>query len=93
VSEKTSCHIKSIAGDAWKYLNKLRDLYDTHFELEFIQLQLSLFNFELKDGDSMALALEIKDIKYDLDASYVKFDITLTTYIKALYFTYCNYLE
>lgn len=38
MSEEISYHIKFAVGDAWKDLKKLKDLYDTHFDLEFIQL-------------------------------------------------------
>jgi len=49
VSEEISHHIKFVVGDALKNLKKLTDLYDTNSQLEFIQLQLKLFNLELKD--------------------------------------------
>ena len=67
---------------------KLRDLYDSHSELEIIQLLMKLFNLELKDNDPMKLA-----IFYDIDATGVKVDIQLTAFIKALYPTYTHYLE
>jgi SH3-like domain-containing protein len=37
VSEEVSHHIKSIK-DSWGALKKLKDLYDSHSELELIQL-------------------------------------------------------
>lgn len=30
VIEEISCHIKLVAGDAWKNLKKLKDMYDTN---------------------------------------------------------------
>jgi hypothetical protein len=54
VSEGVSHHIASI-NDSYSALNKLNYLYDTHFELELIQLMVKLFNLELKNDDPMAL--------------------------------------
>lgn len=53
---------------------------------------MKLLNLELKDNDPMALALEIKAISHDINATSVKVDISLTTFIKALYPTYLHYL-
>jgi hypothetical protein len=54
---------------------------------------VNLFNLELKNDDPMALALEIKAIMHDIEATRVKIDIPLTTFIKALYPTYSHYFE
>jgi hypothetical protein len=55
VSEEVSHHIASI-NDSYGALKRLNDLYDTHSELELIQLMLKLFNLELKNDDPMDLA-------------------------------------
>jgi len=41
----------------------------------------------------MTLASEIKAIMHDIDATRVKIDLPLTTFIKALYPTYSHYIE
>lgn len=56
MSEDVNHHINSISN-AWGALKKLKDLYESHSELEFIQLQLKVLNLELKENDPMALAL------------------------------------
>jgi hypothetical protein len=55
LSEEVSCHIAYI-NDSYSSLKRLNDLYDTHFELELIQLMAKLFNLELKNDDPMDLA-------------------------------------
>jgi hypothetical protein len=92
VSEEVSHHIASI-NDSYSALKRLNDLYDTHSELELIQLMVKLFNLELKNDDPMDLASEIKAIMHDIEATGVKIDLPLTTFIKALYPTYSHYLE
>ena len=92
VSEKVKCHIRSI-DDAWNALKKLKDLFDSHSELELIQLQLKLFNLELKNDDPMALISKIRAIMHDIESTSVKIDIAFVVLIKALYPTYSNYLE
>jgi hypothetical protein len=87
-----SCHIASIS-DSYGALKRLNKLYDTYFELEFIQQMLKPFNLELKNDDPMALASKIKAIMHDIEATGVKIDLPLTTFIKALYPTYSHYLE
>jgi hypothetical protein len=74
MSEEVNRHIVSIIDSysAWK---KLKDFYDTHSELELIQLLVKLFNLELKNDDPMALASEINDIMHDIDATGVKIDL------------------
>ena len=56
-----SRHLDS-SKSAWEALKKLKDLYDSHSELEIIQLLMKLFNLELKDNDPMKLAYEIRAI-------------------------------
>ena len=55
VSEEVSRHLVSSKSD-WVELKKLKYLYDSHSELEIIQLLMKLFNLELKDNDPMKLA-------------------------------------
>jgi len=59
VSEEVNCHISSIY-DTWNALKKLKDFFDSHSKLELIQLQLKLFNLELKNDDPMALISELE---------------------------------
>ena len=92
VSEEVSRHLVS-SKSAWEVLKKLKDLYDSHSELEIIQLLMKLFNLELKDNDPMKLASEIRAIFHDIDATGVKVDIQLTAFTKALYPSYTHYLE
>ena len=92
VSEEVRIH-SVCSKSAWEALNKLKDLYDSHSELEIIQLLMKLFNLELKDNDPMKLAYEFRAIFHDIDATGVKVDIQLTAFIKALYPTYTHYLE
>ena len=61
ISEKVSRHLVS-SKSACEVLKKIKDLYDSHSELEIIQLLMELFNLELKDNDPMKLASEIRAI-------------------------------
>ena len=54
---------------------------------------LKLFNLELNDNNTMAVAYEIKAITHEIDAISVKVDLPLTAFIKVLYPTYSHYLE
>jgi hypothetical protein len=92
VTEEVSRHILS-STTAFKALEKLKDLYDSHSELEIIQLLMKLFNLELKDNNPMKLASKIKAFFHDIDSTGVKVDLQLTSFIKALYPTYSHYLE
>lgn len=92
ISEEVSKHITSI-DDAWSALKKFRELYDSHFELELIQLQLKLFNLQLQNDDPMALISKIRAIIHDIVAIGVTIDIALVALIKALYPTYSTHLE
>lgn len=65
----------------------------THFEVELIQLQLKLFNLELKNNDHMALISEIRKIMHDINCIRVKINIALVALIKTLYPTYSIYIE
>ena len=68
-------------------------MYDSHYEVEIIQLLMSLFNLELKGNDPIKLTFEIRDICHDIDPTGVKVGIQLTTFIKTLYPSYTHYLE
>jgi hypothetical protein len=81
VTEEVSRHIISNTT-MFKVLEKLKDLYDSHSELEIIQLLMKLFNLELKDNNPMKLASEIKSLFHDIDSTSVKVDLQLTTFIK-----------
>ena len=50
ITEEVSRHIISCKS-AFATLKKLKDLYDSHSELEIIQLLIKLFNLEMKDND------------------------------------------
>ena len=91
VSEEVSTHLV-YSKRAWEALKKLKYLYDSHSELEIIQLLMKLFNLELKDNDPMKLASEIRAIFHDIDATGVKVDVQLIAFIKALYHSYTHYL-
>jgi hypothetical protein len=92
VTEEVRRHILS-STTVFKALEKLKDLYDSHSELEIIQLLMKLFNLELKDNNPMKLASEIRALFDDIDSTGVKVDLQLTTFIKALYPTYSYYIE
>jgi hypothetical protein len=77
----------------FKALEKLKDIYDSHLELEIIQLLMKLFSLELRDNNPMKLSSKIKSLFHDIDSSGVKVDLQLTTFIIALYPTYSHYLE
>ena len=81
VSEEVSRHLVS-SKSAWEALKKLKDLYDSHSELEIIQLLMKLFNLELKDNDPMKLAYEIRAIFHDIDAIGVKVAFNLLHLLK-----------
>jgi hypothetical protein len=92
VSEEVSRHMIS-CKTAFQALKKLRDLYDSHSELEIIQIIMKLFNLEMKDNDPMKLASEIRALYHDIKATGVEVDLQLIAFIKSLYPTYSHYLE
>ena len=51
---------------------------------------IKLFSLELKNDDSLALALEVRSIMHDIKATSVEIDIPLIAYVKALYPTYSH---
>lgn len=92
VSEEVNHHTVSIKN-TYVELKKLKDLYDSHSELEVVQLMVKLINLELKDDDPLSLASKIRAIMYGVDATIVKINIPLRTFVKALYPTYSHFLE
>lgn len=71
-------------------LQILKELYDSHSELEIIQLLLKLFNLDMKENH---MASEIKVIFHDIEATSVKLDLQLFAFVKALHHAYSHYLE
>ena len=59
VNEEAGCHISPFLK-AFKALQKLKELYDSHSALEVVQLMIKLFSVELQNDDPLALALELK---------------------------------
>jgi len=92
VNEEVSRHIFPFST-AFEALQKLKELYDSHSALEFVQLMIKLFTLELQNNDPLALASEVKSIMHDIKATKVELDIPLITFLKELYLTYSNYLE
>ena len=74
-------------------MKNLKDLYESHSEFEIVQLMVKLFNLDLKDDNSLALAFEIRSIRHNVDVTGTKMGIRLTTFFKAFYLTYSHYLE
>ena len=58
VSEEVSQQIL-LAKSYFETLKTLKDLYDSHSEMEIIKLMLKLFSLEVKDNDPMLFASEI----------------------------------
>ena len=92
VSEEVSQHV-FLAKSYFKALKALKYLHDSHFEMEIIQLMLKLFSLEVKDNDHMLIAYKIKSIKHKIQASSMKHDLSLASFVKLIYPTHSNYLE
>lgn len=92
VNEKVSFHISPFLN-AFEALQNLKEMYDSHFELEVVNLLIKLFSLELKNDDSLALASKFRSIMNDIKTIGVQIDIPLTAYVKVVYPTYSNYLE
>ena len=73
ITEEVSRHIISCKS-AFAALNKMEYLYDSHLELQIIQLLMKLFNLEMKDNDPMKLASKIRALFHDIEATVVKVD-------------------
>lgn len=91
-NEEVTCRIAPFTN-VFSALKKLKEVSDSHTQLEVVQLMIKLFNLELKDDDSLALASEIRAIMHDGEATSVKMDVLLKAFVKALYPTYSHYLE
>jgi len=61
VNEEVSFHISPFSN-AFKALQKMKELYDLHSALEVVQLMIKLFTLELQNNDPLALASEVKYI-------------------------------
>ena len=92
VNEEVSFHISPFSN-AFEALQKLKELYNSHSELEVVQLMIKLFSLELKNDDPLALASEVRSIMHDIKTTGVQINIPLIAYVKAIYPTYSNYLE
>eukprot|EP00253_Pinus_taeda_P016865 PITA_16865 len=68
INKEVSRHISSYST-AFEALQKLKELYDSHFALEFVQLMTKLFTLELQNNDPLALASEIKSIMHDIKST------------------------
>lgn len=78
VTENVNWHINNL-DTKWGTLKELKDLYDLHLELEFMQLQLKLFNLEMKDNDPLSLASKINVMKHGIKVIGGQVDITRST--------------
>jgi len=92
INEEEICHISPFSK-VFEALQKLKEIYDSHFGLEVIQLMIKLFTLELQNDDPLALASEVKSIMHDIKVTNVELDIPLIAFLKELYPTYSNYLE
>eukprot|EP00253_Pinus_taeda_P022521 PITA_22521 len=92
VNEEVSHHISPFSN-AFKALQRLKELYDSHSTLEVVQLMIKLFSLELQNDDPLALASEVKSIMHDIKVTNVELDIPMIAFLKVLYPTYSNYLE
>ena len=54
---------------------------------------IKLFILELRNDDPLALALEVKSIMHDIKITNVVLEITLISFLKALYPTCSNYID
>ena len=55
VKEEVSRHIIPFQN-SFEALQKLKELYDSHSALEFVQLMIKLFTLELQNDDPLSLA-------------------------------------
>ena len=65
VNEDAIRHISPFSN-AFEALQKLKELYDSHSELEVVQLMIKLFSYELKNHDPLALVSELRSIMNDI---------------------------
>jgi len=85
-------HDVSQFSNSFEALQKLKEIYDLHSELELVQL-IKLFSLELKNDDPLPLASKVRSIMHNIKTTGVKIDIPLIPYVKTLYPTYSKYLE
>ena len=57
----------------------MKELYDSHSELEVAQLMIKLFNLKLKNDDPLALASKVRSVMHDIKVTDVLID-----FLKAL---------
>lgn len=86
-------HDVSPLSNSFEALQKLKEIYDLHSELEVVQLMIKLFSLELKNDDPLPLASKVRSIIHDIKTIGVQIDIPLISYVKTLYLTYSKYLE
>ena len=79
LNEEASRHISPFSND-FEALNKLKELYDSHFELEVIQLMIKVFSLEFKSDDSLSLASKVRFIMHDIKVTGVEIDIHLVRF-------------
>ena len=70
VNEEVSHHITPFLN-AYEALSKLKELYDSHSELEIVQLMIKMFSLELKNDDPLALASKVRSIMHDIKTTGV----------------------
>ena len=92
VSEEVSRYITQ-SKTTYYAIEKIKEIYDSHSELEIIQLLLKLFNLEMSDNDPLKLSSEIKAINHEIECIRVKVDFPLTSFIKSINPSYSHYLE
>lgn len=92
ISEEVSHHISPFST-AFEALQKLKELYDSHYAFQVVQLMIKLFTLELQNNDPLALTSEVKSIMHDIKATKVELDIPLIAFLKELYPNYSNYLD
>ena len=92
VNEEVSHHIFPFSN-SFEALKDLKELYESHSELEVVQLMINLFNLVLKNDEPLSLASEIRSIMHEIKSIGVEIYVPLTTYVKALYPTHSHYLE
>ena len=90
INEEVNRHISPFSN-AFEALQKLKELYDSHYMIEVVQLMIKLLNLNLQNDDPLALALEVKSIMHDI--KFTNVEITVIDFVKAIYPSYSNYLE
>ena len=65
VSEEVSQHIFPTKS-FFEAFKRLKYFYDSHFEMEIIQLMLKLFSLEVKDNDPILVGSEIREFMHKI---------------------------